>query len=911
MADEATTTRVKTKATFAWSAVPIALKRKLLADIDPNGVVRRASAEQLDDWLAQRFGAVPKVDQFVGPKLGRPLLDHWLPDLSKDDLERILIPLRHHVHAEPDSQHKADILGFLQSRQLKAGYRGILRTVFTTHYTEQRPVQPSAGTLRRPALELMEGEGRPADHELFEHQLEAHDALNQHVILNRHAVSKGLLVLPTGAGKTITIVEWLVDHVLSQGIRVLWLAHQRELLTQAQSAFRTAIACRPVGTSYTTRLMVSGAGGITLLGADDTDVAFLSLPMLAKGLDKAKRQRLATFLQKRTVIVVDEAHHAGAQTYHEALTTCLSSKPLAMIGLTATPWPGGLISLQRFHELFSQTIYEAGAQELTERGVLAQPVVHTIETDELVALSDDERRANDALPDISDAVLSRLNTRRRNQIVVDAYTTHRDEFGPTLVFAANIAHADHLTGAFKRADVPVQVVHGQADTHRDEVIDWFKQQDRAVLVSVRMLTEGVDLPTARTVILARPTTSRILLRQMIGRALRGPRAGGELKAHIVNIRDEWQNFSDVLEPPEVIEVDPPDPGKGKRRSARAGDPFVLPHIVDDDDNVLPAPVGAEGGRILNEAERTLLAHPTIRITVAEIAGWYQLNDRKVTVFAHQREAYQALIDDADADWRGFALLHMFEDLPPPLPSPRMLRAVVEHTRSFGPPTFHEFNDRSAPVIVARELMSGSWTEAEVEEHVRRRWSHGAIRLQMSLLDFEAAVDDERRRLRRRLRGDSIGLEPEDRGEPRGIDQSTLPKLPRADRNLVAIRNQVAAWMDVNTPLIAGNLRPLPPIDWTNRPVQALWGYWTLWAHGKRKGQVQIRINQLLATKTSIVSDEMLGYLVYHELLHHVLSTRGHDVGFRNYEAKWPNAAKHDAAFDTLREQYTTDPKRYA
>lgn len=905
----------KTRRRFTWAAVPTPLKRRLLEDKDVDGRVGRASDEELSIWLGERYGQRPKVDRFTSAQLGRPLLKYWVPTLSISQLDGIVIPLRHHVRDSPASMSKRDIVAFLQSRRLTAGYRRILQAVFLRTYTTEVAVGTTASGPAIPNLEDFHGADAPSTLDVYEHQLEAHAALTATISLDRRQTDKGLLVLPTGAGKTATITRWLLANALPTGIRVLWLAHQRELLLQARDAFRSGMFELPKGVSYRSRLMVSGAGGITLLGADDTDIAFLSLPMLATRLDKAKRQRLAHYVSRPTIVVVDEAHHAGADTYHDALTACLDSAPVAMIGLTATPWPRALLSHTRFRELFGTTFFEAKASDLTERGVLAQPVIHTLETDEVYELTADEQRRNDNAPDVTDDVLRRLDSIRRNQLIVDAYLERQELYGKSLVFAANIRHADSLGRAFEQAGVPTRVVHGQSDSSRTTSLEWFNEADGpATIVSVRMLTEGVDLPSARTVILARPTTSRILLRQMIGRALRGPRAGGSAEAHIVNVRDEWTNLPDLLEPPEVLDLPNITIARDRRRPARAGDPWELPEIEDADGQDLPAAVQAEAERTLKENQALVTAAQDsarpgpVRLSISRLAGWYQLSDRSITVFEHQRPGFDALVADADWDLRGVALLSAFDDLPPPYPSLRAVRAFVEHVRAFGPPDFHPFNDRSLPLAVAQQLADGSWTEAQIESHVREAWARGAIRLQMSLLEFEEAVDSERRRLRRRLRAETSGLDPED-VTPKESTRS-LPKMRRAERDLDEVMREVVAWMEASVPHLAKHLRPLPRIDWTRRPIGSMWGYWTLRTHGKAKGSTQIRINRLLSTTRTNVTDEMLQYLVYHELLHHVLSTRGHDVGFRNYESKWPDAARLDAEFDTLAERFDTDPASY-
>src|SRR5206468_2587778 len=123
----------------------------------------------------------------------------------------------------------------------------------------------------------------------------------------------------------------------------------------------------------------------------------------------------------------------------------------------------------------------------------------------------------------------------------------------TLVFATSIQHADDLTQMFRKRRVEARAIHSRAPD-RSGTLSWFRRKgpgSPCVLVSVGMLTEGVDLPDARSAFLARPTTSPILMRQMVGRVLRGPQAGGEVTARVVYFRDKWRNLPDILQPEEV------------------------------------------------------------------------------------------------------------------------------------------------------------------------------------------------------------------------------------------------------------------------------------------------------------------------------------------------------------------------
>jgi predicted metal-dependent hydrolase len=96
---------------------------------------------------------------------------------------------------------------------------------------------------------------------------------------------------------------------------------------------------------------------------------------------------------------------------------------------------------------------------------------------------------------------------------------------------------------------------------------------------------------------------------------------------------------------------------------------------------------------------------------------------------------------------------------------------------------------------------------------------------------------------------------------------------------------------------------LPEVSWTRRPVKNVWAHWSLKTSGQAAGRAVIRVNSILQAPRTQVPDELLEYLMFHELLHHLLPGRGHDAEFRRLEAKWPNADALDLMLDTLHEQF--------
>jgi hypothetical protein len=82
-----------------------------------------------------------------------------------------------------------------------------------------------------------------------------------------------------------------------------------------------------------------------------------------------------------------------------------------------------------------------------------------------------------------------------------------------------------------------------------------------------------------------------------------------------------------------------------------------------------------------------------------------------------------------------------------------------------------------------------------------------------------------------------------------------------------------------------------------------WAYWSVRLQGRGRGKPVIRVSSVLQAPRTQVSDELLEYLLWHELLHHVLPGRGHDAEFRRLESEWPDFARLDHELDTLQERF--------
>jgi superfamily II DNA or RNA helicase len=187
----------------------------------------------------------------------------------------------------------------------------------------------------------------------------------------------GVLVLPTGGGKTRTAVQWLLENVIDKNGKVLWLAHRHELIDQACNAFcqsayrldnlrsREGFICHKVSGSHDQPVGIS---------ADD-DVVVASVFSLAKpnGLKWLRERWLAD--ERPVCMVIDEAHHAPAPTYRRVIDAIRGAFPdTRLLGLTATPFRTAEREQGLLKRIFpGDIVYKVDLKELIDQAFLAKP----------------------------------------------------------------------------------------------------------------------------------------------------------------------------------------------------------------------------------------------------------------------------------------------------------------------------------------------------------------------------------------------------------------------------------------------------------------------------------------------------------------------------------------------------------
>lgn len=375
----------------------------------------------------------------------------------------------------------------------------------------------------------------------------------------RQTPRKVILHMPTGAGKTRTAMHLVARHLREFGPTVVvWLAQNRELLDQASEEFEKAWL--PLGDRSVQLMRYWGNRRPPLEELQD-GLVVAGLAKMAS-LDARNVATLLKLADRATLTVIDEAHQAIAPTYASVLRALSSKRPEnALLGLTATPgrsW-SEIEEDKRLSDFFEgQKIllevdgYDDPVSFLMEEKYLARPVFRQLEAPSEIHLDKADQNTIQNDPDLSDELLEKLgrDTARTEAIlgaIVDAITRH----DRIIVFAPSVENAKLLQAMLTINNIEALFVSGETEaTERERRIRRYKSnaRNKIVMVNFGVLTTGFDAPRTSCAIIARPTRSLVLYSQMVGRATRGLRAGGNEEAEIVTITDpSLPGFGSVTE----------------------------------------------------------------------------------------------------------------------------------------------------------------------------------------------------------------------------------------------------------------------------------------------------------------------------------------------------------------------------
>ena len=382
-----------------------------------------------------------------------------------------------------------------------------------------------------------------------------------------------ILRLPTGAGKTRIAAEAIIDYWKGRptGIRwIVWVADKEELCEQAVQCFRQlweemgadgeplrihrVWGRRYLPDPYDEGIIVAGIDKLHECAKDDTGGARGALGRLVPGLG---------------AVVVDEAHHAVAPSYAKVLGSLGlperrdASAKVPLIGLTATPFRSADAETAKLRHMFDGAVLAPDAAheprgrfgeqwknwryvigELTDRGVLSRPVFKTLDAGRSFEMDKHESDHLRSMGQFHRRLLDRVGMDARRNIDVFRAISSEAAAGKTvLFFGTNVNQALMMSKILNDRGIASAAVTGETRSSvRNEYINSFRSRRISVLCNYQVLTTGFDAPRTDSIIIARPTSSRVLYEQMVGRGLRGPEFGGTEECTITTVLDNILNY---------------------------------------------------------------------------------------------------------------------------------------------------------------------------------------------------------------------------------------------------------------------------------------------------------------------------------------------------------------------------------
>ncbi|OPX88286.1 MAG: type I restriction enzyme EcoKI subunit R [Pelotomaculum sp. PtaB.Bin104] len=307
-------------------------------------------------------------------------------------------------------------------------------------------------------------------------------------------VTRQLVVLPTGTGKTVVFVSLAKQ----MNCRTLIVAHREELINQA------ADKCRMVW---------PGADvGVVMADRDEYD-----RQVVIASIQSASRPKRIERLQEQDfkLIVIDEAHHATATTYIDIIKGLgfMDNNPDKLLtGYTATARRGDKIGLRN---VFQEIVFERSIAAMTKAGYLSD--LRGIRVSTGLDLDHVATRHGDFIESQLSSVVNCVN---RNEIIRDTWLEHAAD-RRTLAFTVDVQHALDVAATFQDAGIPAEAVYGDMPKqNRHDLLQAFHNGEVKVLTNCNLLVEGFDEPATDCLLMARPTKSTGLYIQMAGRGTR-------------------------------------------------------------------------------------------------------------------------------------------------------------------------------------------------------------------------------------------------------------------------------------------------------------------------------------------------------------------------------------------------------
>ncbi|KAF8640629.1 hypothetical protein AX17_000289 [Amanita inopinata Kibby_2008] len=360
--------------------------------------------------------------------------------------------------------------------------------------------------------------------------------------------------LPTGSGKTTVFVSLLSrispPSANPTAVRSLIVVNSVELARQSAERVASLFPHWTVEIEQGSKYKASGLADVTIA----TYQTLLSNDRISK-------------FDPNTIkaVIVDEAHHAAAPSYRKLLAhfdqnihspnpefmPSIIKHKIPIIGFSATFSRHDGLALG---SVFERIVYHRDFLEMIKENWLCNVRFTSVKANINLKSVTVNSRTGDFNPS---SLAQVVNTETINDLIVRTWIDRASTRRSTLVFCVNVRHVVALTQMFRKYGIDARYVYsGTPTSERKALIATFKAGDFPVLLNCAILTEGADIPNIDCVVVARPTRSRNVFAQMIGRGMRLSKETDKADCRIIDFVDSMTRASGIVSTPTLFGLDP-------------------------------------------------------------------------------------------------------------------------------------------------------------------------------------------------------------------------------------------------------------------------------------------------------------------------------------------------------------------
>ncbi|MCB9746805.1 MAG: DEAD/DEAH box helicase [Candidatus Omnitrophica bacterium] len=357
-------------------------------------------------------------------------------------------------------------------------------------------------------------------------------------------IPRVMVQMPTGSGKTVTALEAAIDIYRQPFYKgfIVWLVDSNELAEQALESFKSLWILKGDQPLKVHRLFGGFSPSFDRETGGFVFASFSTLWSVLSDTSHANFAKVRGLIKSTDLLIVDEAHTSIAETYEQVIRKFVDDGIARLIGLSATPARNDLLLTQDLARLYSNQLIQVTNEN---REMIVDVIKYLQDYGVLADIKFVELESGSTFDDEQENTICRslAEDSKRNELILKQIELADQMKEQTLIFSCTLDHVYALIAMCRAKKINAEYIIGETpQSERIRILDRFRKSETKILINLDILSTGVDLPNVNRLIVTRPVGSPILFSQILGRALRGPRNGGNSLNTLVTIKDNLINY---------------------------------------------------------------------------------------------------------------------------------------------------------------------------------------------------------------------------------------------------------------------------------------------------------------------------------------------------------------------------------